>query len=415
MAGTMKSKRSVALQPLSNNTKAVPTTPGKEVKKLKADLVKKDAENGALQDTIAELASALNCLNLVKTTAANSSISQSSTDKKGKKDKDAPVPNKTAYKYFCDNTPKQEGADMRLVYKEVAPEIRQVFTNLAEADKARFQRENAAYNEEKIALEMYKKKKKEDQAMAFYEAHLNAQAALEKIDADKKGKKAKKDPEAPKGSVSSYIYFTTDKRESVRKANADASPTQIMTILAGLWNKLEKGKNGKNGTKKYDDLATKDRARYETEKATYDAMIVERKAQVELENVEYLKQEKKEAMELLKTVRDANTAISTEVAKSSATMDDMSVISDITTTKTKKKKKDPNAPKGPTSSYLFFCNGNRAAIKLQMPEATYKELLTEVGRQWKDLTEKNKEKYTNMASLDKARYVKEMEKYNASK
>mmetsp|Transcript_67851 Transcript_67851/g.75959 ORF Transcript_67851/g.75959 Transcript_67851/m.75959 type:complete len:98 (+) Transcript_67851:84-377(+) len=84
MAGTMKSKRSVALQPLSNNTKAVPTTPGKEVKKLKADLVKKDAENGALQDTIAELASALNCLNLVKTTAANSSISQSSTDKKRK-------------------------------------------------------------------------------------------------------------------------------------------------------------------------------------------------------------------------------------------------------------------------------------------------------------------------------------------
>merc|ERR1712161_19822 len=97
--------------------------------------------------------------------------------------------------------------------------------------------------------------------------------------------------------------------------------------------------------------------------------IAERKAQVELENVEYLKQEKK----------------------------------------------DPNAPKGPTSSYLFFCNGNRAAIKLQMPEATNKELLTEVGRQWKDLAEKKKEKYTNMASLDKARYVKEMEKYNASK
>merc|ERR1712161_7169 len=121
------------------NTKAVPITPGKEVKKLKADLVKKDAENGALQDTIAELASALNCLNLVKTTAANSSITSSSTDKKGKKDKDAPVPNKTAYKYFCDNTPKQEGIDMRLVYKEVAPELRQVFTNLAEADKARFQ------------------------------------------------------------------------------------------------------------------------------------------------------------------------------------------------------------------------------------------------------------------------------------
>jgi len=415
MAGTMKSKRSVALQPLSNNAKAVPITPGKQVKKLKADLEKKDAENGALQDTIAELSSALDGLNLIKTTSANCSIASSFPDKKGKKDKDAPVPNKTAYKFFCDNTPKKEGGDMRLVWKEIAPELRQVFTNLAEADKARFQRENAVYNEEKVALEMYKKKKKEDQAMEFYEAHLLAQAALEKIEADKKGKKAKKDPEAPKRPVSSYMYFTTDKRESVTKANADASPTQIMTILGGLWNKLEKGKNGKNGTKKYDDLAAKDRARYEPEKATYDAMIAERKAQVELENAEYLKQEKKEAMELLKTVRDANTVITTEVAKASATTDDMSVISDITTTKTKKKKKDPNAPKRPMSSYLFFCNGNRAAIKLEMPEATYKELLVEVGRQWKDLTEKKKEKYTNMASLDQARYAKEMEKYNASK
>jgi len=414
MTGITKSKRSAALQPLCSNVNApVPTTPGKQVKKLRADLEKKDAENGALQDTIAELANALDGLNLVKTTAPTPSTT---TDKKGKKDKDAPVPNKTAYKFFCDSTPKKDGADMRLVWKDVAPELRQVFTNLAEADKARFQRENTAYNEEKVALEMYKKKKKEDHAMEFYEAHLKAQAALEKIETDKKGKKAKKDPEAPKRSLSSYMYFTTDKRESVTKANADASPTQIMTILGGLWNNLEKGKNGKNGTKKYDNLAAKDKVRYEAEKATYDDMIAERKAQAELENAEYLKQEKKEAMELLKTVRDANTAIATEVAKASATTDDMSIISDITTnTKTKKKKKDPNAPKHPVSSYLFFCNGNRAAIKLQMPEATYQELLVEVGRQWKDLTEKKKEKYTKMASLDKARYAKEMEKYTASK
>jgi len=410
----MKSKRSVALQPLSNNTKAAPATPGKQVKKLKADLEKKDAENGALQNTIAELANALDGLNLVKNSVAHSSIKSSSTDKKGKKDKDAPVPNKTAYKFFCDNTPKKDGDDMRLVWKDVAPELRQVFTSLAEADKARFQRENAAYNEEKVALEMYKKKKKQDQAMEFYEAHLSAQAALEKVEAEKKGKKSKKDPEAPKRPVSSYMYFTIDKRESVTKTNADASPSQIMVILGGLWNKLEKGKSGKNGTKKYDDLAAKDKARYEPEKATYDAMIADRQAQVELENAEYLKQEKIEAMELMKTIRDANTVIANEVGKSSATMDDMSIISDITTTKTKKKK-DPNAPKHPTSAYLFFCTENRAEIKLQMPEATQKELLTEVGRQWKDLTEKKKEKYNSMASLDKARYAKEMEKYNASK
>lgn len=76
----------------------------------------------------------------------------------------------------------------------------------------------------------------------------------------------------------------------------------------------------------------------------------------------------------------------------------------------------PNAPKRACSAYIFFTSENRNQIKANMPEGTnQKELLTEVGRQWKDLAEKKKEKYVKMANEDKERYAKEMEKYCAEK
>lgn len=432
------------LQSRSNNV-APPSTPGKQVKKLQAELEKKDAENKVMKDTISELTNALDSLNLVKakidTTNANSGIvdnapvpqaedddAATTTGKtvKTKKDKNAPVPAKTAYKFFCDNTLKVEGVDLRLKWKETEPELRQVFVMMAEADKARFLRENKVYEDEKLAMDMYKEKKKQEQAMEFYEAHLQAKAALEKAEENKKGKKKKtKDPEAPKRNLSSYMYFTMAKRESVVKAHPEASMAEITTILGAEWNKLEKGKGGKNGTKKYDELAVKDKNRYDEEKAVYDAMIAERNAQTEQEKLEYQKQEKEEAMELLKTAREREAEIlnnakeAASLAVGAANVENMSVVSDLTTeekNKKTKKTKDPNAPKHPTSAYLYFCNENRASIKSKMVESTtQKELLTEIGRQWKELSDKKKEKYNKLATKDKERYAKEMKAYNAKK
>merc|ERR1719162_288995 len=103
-------------------------------------------------------------------------------------------------------------------------------------------------------------------------------------------------------------------------------------------------------------------------------------------------------MQLLKDVRDREAVIVNDAKEAAsqavANVDDMSVVSDITTeTKTKKKKKDPNAPKHPTSAYLYFCTENRALIKSTMADSTtQKELLTEIGRQWKELSDKKKQK-----------------------
>lgn len=380
------------------------------MRQLKTELEKKQAENEALRSNVDDLTKALTSLNIVKDKIVIEP-EEEKPKKISKKDKDAPVPAKTAYKFYCDANAKQEGVDMRQVWKDLAPELRQVFLNMAEADKARFLRENSVYTEEKAALEVYYDKKKQDTAMEFYEAHLAAQAALEKVAAEKKGgkKATKKDPDQPKRPMSSYIYFANDKRESVVKKNPDMPVTEVSKVLGEMWSKLDKGGKGKNGTKKYDDMAAKDKVRYAGEKEVFDAMIAERKEQAQQDKVERFEQDKKEAMELAKTMSDAATVAT------NMDMDNMSVVSGLTAASAPiKKKKDPNAPKRAATAYNYFVKDNRGAIKASMPDDTNNAaLLTEIGKQWKELEDKTP--YTEQADADKQRYAGEIAAYNAGK
>mmetsp|Transcript_20996 Transcript_20996/g.34705 ORF Transcript_20996/g.34705 Transcript_20996/m.34705 type:complete len:394 (-) Transcript_20996:254-1435(-) len=385
------------LKTLSDNIQqpVPPVTPGKQVRRLEAELEKKDSQ-------IDDLTKALTSLNLVK---GKIELDDSAVEKtkKTKKDVDAPVLAKTAYKFFADATPKQDGVDMRLAWKECAPEIRKVHVSLAEADKARYTREITSYDQEKLALEMYYEKKKQTVAMEFYEAHIAAQTALENnANETKKSKKKTKDPEAPKRPLSSYMYFSMEKRTSVALASPNAAQTEIVKTLGEMWGKLNKGKGGKNGTKKYDALAATDKSRYDTEKAVYDEMIAKRNIESAQEKADQLKQDKEEAMKLMQSFQTSETT-SMVVEEETASVADGKKI---------KKKKDPNAPKKASSAYIYFSVENRAAVKSSMCETVSNtELLTEVGRQWKELTDKKKEKYNAMAAKDKERYAKEMETY----
>jgi hypothetical protein len=84
-----------------------------------------------------------------------------------------------------------------------------------------------------------------------------------------------------------------------------------------------------------------------------------------------------------------------------------------------KKLKDPNKPKKNKSSYLFFCEDKRAAVKKDLgDDAKATEVTTELGVRWKSLKESTKvsdkkamEKYTKQAAEDKERYDQEMTEY----
>ena len=67
--------------------------------------------------------------------------------------------------------------------------------------------------------------------MELYGAHVAAKTALDSAACSKKGKKHnKKDEDAPKRTVSSYMYFAKEKRQSVQKKNSKSSPTEISKV-----------------------------------------------------------------------------------------------------------------------------------------------------------------------------------------
>lgn len=62
--------------------------------------------------------------------------------------------------------------------------------------------------------------------------------------------------------------------------------------------------------------------------------------------------------------------------------------------KRKRAKKDPNAPKIPMSSYLCYSRSARAQIKQEHPEMPNGDIVKEMGRRWKLLTEKEREVFS---------------------
>jgi len=84
-------------------------------------------------------------------------------------------------------------------------------------------------------------------------------------------------------------------------------------------------------------------------------------------------------------------------------------------TRGKKAPRDPNKPKRPMSSYMLWLNENRPSIVKKLP-AGHKvtEVMKEAGKQWGKLTPAKKKKYEKAAADLKAKYLEDMEKYNAA-
>ena len=80
-----------------------------------------------------------------------------------------------------------------------------------------------------------------------------------------KGKKQAKgagDENKVKRPTSAYFYYCNDRREAMRKEQPGLSMTDQTKAMSEEWKNLDAKKR-----KKYDDLAAKDKERYENEKA----------------------------------------------------------------------------------------------------------------------------------------------------
>jgi len=75
------------------------------------------------------------------------------------------------------------------------------------------------------------------------------------------------------------------------------------------------------------------------------------------------------------------------------------------------KVKDPNAPKRGLSSYMIYCNENRAKWKAENPDMAVTEIMKLGGEKWKEVSDEEKASYQVKADADKARYEEEMKSY----
>jgi len=118
-------------------------------------------------------------------------------------------------------------------WKTMTPAEKQRFYELAQKDAERYQAEVAAFGGE---------------------------------DAMRKRKRAKKDPNAPKRALSAFFFFSQIKRPDVQQGHPEWKVGQVAQELGRQWKDLTETEK-----KKYEEMASRDKVRYEGEMREYKA------------------------------------------------------------------------------------------------------------------------------------------------
>lgn len=164
--------------------------------------------------------------------------------------------------------------------------------------------------------------------------------------------KKKKDPNAPKKPLTSYILFSNEVRKDVEKKlnrkGKDFKTTDITRKIGEMWRGLSE-----NDKKPYKDKAEKDKKRYKKEMESYTP--------------------------------------SEEYAQPS-------------------KKKERTGPKRPKTSFFLFCDDERANVVADSPDLKPKQVSSELGKRWKALSDEEKAPYVEAAAKAKEKYNKEVGK-----
>jgi len=179
--------------------------------------------------------------------------------KKKLKDPNAPKRPKSGYQFFSTKRRpelKEEGVpgkDMMSTlgaeWSALGDDEKAPFLKLAEKEKKKYEKAKAAYV------------KPSDEELA--ELPINQQSPKRKRKSPGE-KKEKKDPNAPKGAKTAYMFFQQEKRAALKEQKVD-NDTIKEEIKKG-WERLKEKKK----TAKYDELAKQDKERYKEELAQYE-------------------------------------------------------------------------------------------------------------------------------------------------
>ena len=146
------------------------------------------------------------------------------------------------------------------------------FVTMAGKDEARFTKEMEKYKSEKEVVDKEKKAKKKEENIekrtkAKEEKAKEKAAKKEELERKKaEKKKKKKDPNAPKGAKTAYMCFCQETRAKLVKENPSISVPEVGKECGRRWKEISPSQKAR-----YDAMAVKDKERYKTEMAEYEA------------------------------------------------------------------------------------------------------------------------------------------------
>jgi len=159
--------------------------------------------------------------------------------------------------------------------------------------------------------------------------------------------KAKKISGAPKRPKSAWIYYLSEQRPHVLKAQPSASVTDITKLVSTEWKALKPAQKAK-----YERMAEGDRERYRADMLNY-------------------------------------------------------VPSPEDKEKKRRKHKDKTGPKKAKTAFNYYVAGQSEKMRAANPGAPMSQIMRLIAASWGTISEREKEKYMKMADQDKVRFEQE--------
>ncbi|KAK1564809.1 hypothetical protein Q3G72_012127 [Acer saccharum] len=257
--------------------------------------------------------------------------------------------------------------------------------------------------EKEIYLQVMAKDKRESEAMKLFEDDHKQKTAMELLDQylqfmqeaendNKKKTKKEKDPLKPKQPMSSFFIFSNERRAALLAENKNV--LEVAKINGEEWkNMTEKQKAP------YEEMAKKNKEKYNQEMEAYKQMKDEEAMGLKKEEEELMKLHKQEAFQLLKKKEKTDNIIKKNKEKRQ---------------KKKQQTVDPNKPKKPAGSYFLFSKEARKALLEERPGTSNSTITAMISVKWKELSEEEKQAWNAKAAEAMEAYKKELEEYNNS-
>lgn len=353
----------------------------------------------------------------------------------------------------CDDNPNATFAEISTImgdkWKNVSEEERKPYEDRYKVEKDIYLKLVGQEKRETEALKLFHEEQNKKQAQELLEQYLAYKKDAETDNGKKK--KKEKDPLKPKHPISAFFAFSQSRRPALLEEKKPV--TEISKILGEEWKALSPAKRVP-----FEEIAAKEKERYSVELEAYKRNKAEDLSTMEREAEEKSKSEKAQALQLYKQKEKLDQAKKvmkesikekkdqakaqkepTKIQKdpSKAQKDQTKAQKDQTKekkdptkaqkdqtkekkdlaqdkkdqAKEKKKAKDPNKPKKPLSSYLVFGMEMRKNLANDQAGLNFTDTNARISQKWKELSEKEKEPWNEMAALLKKKYEVDMEEY----